>query len=662
MRGKLRRRMCVIFVPAILIAFLCGGCPEETEDFIYKNDISGYEDDSIPYGYPPRFMEKLDRGLFAIKVNAGVFLSWRFLGTDDPDTSFNIYRDGQKINSVPITGSTNYLDKSGSASYAYQIAALLDGNETKETKNGSAVTVKPLTSYYRRIPLDIPPGGEIDRTGEKYTYSANDASVGDMDGDGEYEIVVKWDPNNSKDNSQDGYTGNTILDCYKLDGTRLWRIDLGRNIRSGAHYTQFMVYDLDNDGKAEVVCKTADGTTDGAGTVIGNPLADNRRHTGQVGHIVTGNEYLTVFNGLTGAVIDTVNYLPHISILSLNSSGWGDSRGNRSERYLACVAYLDGVNPSVVMCRGYYSGQGGAHTGGTFLVAWRLIDGRLKEEARFYSTDVPAAERTKYLGQGNHSISVADVDGDGKDEIIYGAILFNSDLTPMYSTGLGHGDAQHTGDFIPSRPGLETFSVHEPANSAYGMEIRDTLTGQVLYGQYTGEDTGRGVAADIDPRFEGAEYWASRPRGSLYSSKDGRRIGSSPSSMNFAIWWDNDLLRELLDGNRIYKWNFISQSQTTMFIMDGTSANNGSKATPMLTADIYGDWREEVIMKETDSSAMRIYSTAYETNVRLYTLMHNPQYRLSIAWQNAAYNQPPNVSFHLGAGMKIPRRPNIITP
>ena len=645
-----------IVIVLLVLAMLCG-CPvSEDDDPI---DLPGeyeyeYEDDSAPYPWPPRQMEKLDRGLVGIKIYGGVRLFWRYFGTDDPGIAFNIYRDGEKINAEPVSKVTHFTDKSGTVDSSYQLAELLDGAETMEAKNGNPVIVKPLATNYRRVPLQIPPGGTTP-SGESYTYSANDASVGDMDGDGEYEIVLKWDPSNAKDNSQDGYTGNTILDCYKLDGTRLWRIDLGINIRSGAHYTQFMVYDLDGDGKAEVVCKTADGTKDGTGRAVGgNPAADNRN---SAGHILSGNEYLTAFNGFTGAEIDTVNYLPQRSILNMNNSGWGDTQGNRSERYLACVAYLDGVNPSVVMCRGYYSGKGGAHTGGTFLAAWRLIDGRLVQGARFYSTDVPTGDRTKYLGQGNHGLSAADIDGDGKDEIIYGAIAFNSDLTPMYATGLGHGDAQHVGDFIPSRPGLEIYGIHENPSS-YGMAMRDALTGAVLSGSRIGQDTGRGLVADIDPRYEGSEYWSS---GSALYAADGKKIGNKVPSMNFAVWWDGDVLRELLDGITVQKWDYKSESLNSVLMMSGTSSNNGSKSTPALTADLYGDWREEIIMRETDSAALRIYSTIDETNIRLYTLMHNPQYRLSVAWQNVAYNQPPHVSYRLGAGMKIPRQPNIIT-
>lgn len=462
-----------------------------------------------------------------------------------------------------------------------------------------------------------------------------------MDGDGQYELILKWDPSNSKDNSQDGYTGDVLVDAYKLDGTKLWRINLGKNIKAGAHYTQFMVYDLDGDGKADVAMKTADGTKDGPGKVIGNANADYRNEQGRV---LSGPEYLTVFQGSTGKELVTANFEPARG----NVSDWGDSYGNRVDRFLAGIAYLDGQRPSLIMTRGYYAK--------TMLVAYNFRDGKL---SKLWTLDSSKSGNEAFAGQGNHNLSIADIDGDGKDEIIFGSMAVDHDGKGMYSTGLGHGDALHTGDLDPGRPGLEVFEVHEDKNAKYGLSFRDAATGKILWGVYAGKDVGRGMAADIDPRYPGQEVWAN---GSLYSAK-GVKIGSgAPSSTNFGIWWDGDLLREQLDSNRIDKWDYQNGVSKNVLTASGAAANNGTKATPTLQADLLGDWREEVVWRAEDSSALRIYTTAIPTEHRLYTLMHDPVYRLGIAWQNVAYNQPPHTSFFLGDGMAEQPKPIMYTP
>lgn len=580
-----------------------------------------------------RQMESLDRGLVAVKVDNGVYLGWRLLGNEVDNTSFNLYRNGEKINSSPIVSSTNYLDPQGDLNSTYYVCAFVDGKESPPSEK-----VKVWNTNYLTIPLQKPPGG-VTPDGVAYTYSANDASVGDLDGDGQYEIVLKWDPSNSKDNSQNGYTGNVYIDAYKLDGTLMWRIDLGKNIRAGAHYTQFMVYDLDGDGRAEIACKTADGTVDGTGKVIGDPHADYRNAQGR---ILSGPEYLTIFDGETGKALVTTDYDPPRG----NVSDWGDNYGNRVDRFLAAIAYLDGEKPSLVMARGYYTR--------TVIVAYNWRDGKLTKLWRFDSND-PVHE--EYAGQGNHNLSVADVDSDGKDEIIYGSCVIDHDGKGLYSTGLGHGDAMHVGDLDPSRPGLEVFQVHEVPSSV-GIELHDAATGEIIWGLPTTKDIGRGVSADIDPRYLGEEMWAAGPYG-LYSCKGEKVSGSKPSSVNFAIWWDGDVLRELLDSNRIDKWDYLSNRTINLFTAEGCTSNNGTKATPCLVADILGDWREEVIWKTADSTALRLYTTTAVTEHRIYTLMHDPVYRLGIAWQNVAYNQPPHTSFYLGEGMAKPPKPNI---
>lgn len=608
-----------------------------------------------------RQMEYLNRGLVAVKTSSGVYLSWRLLGTDAADMGFNLYRNNVRINSSPITATTNYMDAAGTTSYTYKVVPVRQGVE--DTAGVKAVT--PWAQAYKTIQLKrpargvTPPNktGSVGKTvdarypkGQPYGYSPNDCSVGDLDGDGEYEIVVKWDPSNSQDNSYFGITGNVFLDAYKLDGTFLWRIDLGRNIRAGAHYTQFLVYDFDGDGLAEVVCKTAPGTVDGAGNYVlmgsDSPTADYRSlDTTQIsgsrmlGTVQTGSEYLTLFDGRTGSNLHTIAYKP-----ARNSSSWGDSYANRSDRFLACVAYLDGVHPSAVMCRGYYTR--------TTLASYDVVDKKLVEHW-FYDSGTTAGVGA--YGQGNHNLSVADVDEDGKDEVVYASCVIDDDGKLLYRTGLGHGDAMHVSDMDPDHAGLEVFTAHEETSAAYGYELHDARTGTIIWGIQTGTDVGRGLAADIDARYPGFEMWAVS---GTYSCK-GVSISSNKPSTNFRIYWDGDVQDELLDGTSITKWT--GNGTTTLLNASGVSSCNSTKKTPCLSADILGDWREEVILwTSADSSKIQIYTTTASTTNKLFTLMHDPVYRLAVAWQNAAYNQPPHLGFYIGGGVANVGRPDIV--
>jgi hypothetical protein len=590
-----------------------------------------------PTSSPPpagsgRQMEDLNRGLISVRSGNGNLVSWRLLGTDAPNTGFNLYRGSTKVNSSPITNSTNYLDSGAPADASYTVRAVVGGVEQAPSEPSLRFT----GGNYLDVPIQRPAGGTTP-DGVSYTYNANDASVGDLDGDGQYEIVLKWDPTNSKDNSQSGYTGNVFVDAYRLNGTRMWRIDLGRNIRAGAHYTQFQVYDYDGDGRAEVAMKTADGTRSGTGQVIGDPNADYRNSSG---YILSGPEFLTMFDGRTGAALSTVNYEPARGSVS----SWGDSYGNRVDRFLAGTAYLDGQRPSLIMSRGYYTR--------TVIVAWDFRNGSLTRRWTFDSNSAGS----QYTGQGNHQLSIADLDSDGRDEIVFGAMAIDDNGRPLWTTGFGHGDALHVGDLVPSRAGPEVFKVDENTSSPADWVVGGN--GQVVWRAAScGCDNGRGVAGDVYAGNPGAEVWSSAVSGLRSAATGGQVASRKPSSTNFLVWWDADPVRELLDSNHIDKYG--TGGDTRLLTASGAHANNGTKATPSLSADLFGDWREEVIWPRDDNAALRIYATTIQTDRRIYTLMHDPQYRVAIAWQNTAYNQPPHPSFFIGDGMATPPRPNI---
>jgi rhamnogalacturonan endolyase len=573
-----------------------------------------------------RQMERLDRGLISVRSGSGNLVSWRWLAADPADVAFNVYRGTTRVNSTPITASTNYLDAGAAAGSAYTVRAVVGGVE--QAASGTALN---FANGYLDVPIQNPNGS---------AYAANDASAADLDGDGQLEIVLKWEPLNAKDNSQSGVTDPVYVDAYELNGTRLWRINLGRNIRAGAHYTQFQVYDYDGDGDAEVAMKTADATVSGTGQVIGSASADHRNSSG---YILTGPEFLTMFDGRTGAALSTVDYVPPRGTVS----SWGDSYGNRVDRFLAGTAYLDGTRPSLIMARGYYTR--------TVVVAWDFRNGTL---TRRWTFDSNSSTNSGTAGQGNHQLSVADVDADGRDEIVYGSLAIDDNGYKLWNTGLGHGDALHVGDLDPSRSGLEVFKVDEDASKPSSW-FADARTGQVLWSTPAGGDNGRGVSADVWAGSAGAESWSAAadglrgPSGSVVQSR-------KPGSMNFLAWWDGDPVRELLDGTHIDKYG--TSSDTRLLTAANVHSNNGTKSTPSLSGDLWGDWREEVIWPTADNTALRIYATPVATDRRITTLLQDSQYRVALAWQNTAYNQPPHPSFFLGSGMTTPPRPAINQP
>lgn len=631
---------------------------------------------------PVSQMEKLNRGLVVFKdgqTNAtGNFISWRLLGTDDfKHTTFNLYKNGTLL-AGNIGNVTCYTDPEGTDTDKYTVETVVNGDVTETTEE-----VVSWGDYVKRIHLQKPDASVNNNSSD---YSPNDCSVGDVDGDGEYELFVKWDPADSQDNSKSGKTSNVIIDCYKLDGTRLWSVNLGPNIRAGAHYTQFLVYDFDGDGKAEMICKTAPWSKDGKGNFV-SKAADDSEITGtdnsksyrnSKGYVLDGPEYLTVFEGLTGKAIHTVFYNPNrAGTLGGAPSGsdksfWGDNYGGRCDRFLASVAYLDGPDshPSAIMCRGYYTRAyvwAVDFDGSKLSTKWlhgsisqtsvQLTDATGKKTTKTYSKNTcgNGARYTAY-GNGNHNMSVADVDGDGCDEIIYGSCAIDNDGNLLYSTGFGHGDAMHVSDLIPSRPGLEVFEVHEEKTGTleYGWDLHDAATGEIIRSDVGASDNGRGMSADVVdvPGVPGFEYWSSNNRQQL-CAENGQVANEKSVSVNFRIYWDGDLLDELLDGASISKVKVgtgaLVQSIAGKPVSTyGVSSCNSTKATPNLSADIFGDWREEVILWDKNTKEdLIVFSSSVPTQFRVPTLMHDHVYRMGITWQQTAYNQPPHLGYYL---------------
>ena len=705
-------------------------------------------------------LEKLNRGLIAVPHKDGVFLSWRlfknevdgYSDTGLTGANFAVYRDGRAIGYV--TDSTNFFDWNGHKDAEYQVAPVIQGKEGEK-----CAPVRPWEKQYLDIPLQKPQDGvtrpgTMHPEGEPFTYSANDMSIGDVDGDGEMEYFVKWDPSNSHDVSHRGYTGRCFIDCYKLDGRLLWRLDMGPNIRAGAHYTQFMVYDFDGDGKAEMCVKTAPGTKmtvyheDGSVqseryiTLLPEDIAagvqntddyvcsaqDYRNHMADVfeawrehpevkaghwpdtleacfgipqkyayplsradaealadyfiqvyapsrspknrldqfeGFIYSGPEYLTMFSG-DGRELETVPFpVPRQDDGLL----WGDysmariEPCNRVDRFLSAVAYLDGEHPSVIIGRGYYTR--------TTVTAYDFRDGHFIQRFIADSGHVPmsnpfndnshAGQGTSpthglLAGQGNHSMAIADVDGDGCQEIVYGAAVIDQDGSLLYSSygpmpdgsvaKFGHGDSMHCGVIDPDRPGMQIFNVFEGAKAApWGWALRDAETGEVFFGEPADTDLGRCMVGDVVPGVRGLQCWVNET-----FDVHGNKLAVPLLGTNFSIRWAADMSTQITDGA-----NYLTQEQNgcivdnthgVMLTPEHTKTNNGTKGNPCLVADIFGDFREEILLRTADSTAIRIYTNTDITIHKLFTLLHDPQYRVGVAWQNNCYNQPCYPSFY----------------
>ena len=580
-----------------------------------------------------RPMEKLSRSVVASKVPQGVYINWRITADEYHNTSYRLYRNGTLIHETGITGASNFLDTSGTISSVYTVTRVKNGIESSH----SPASIM-LNNGMLEIPLrDLKPLG---KTG----YYPNDATTADLDGDGNYEIIIK------RLNS-DWSTGNTnypYFEAYKLDGTFLWAIDVGPNLTSGVEIN-IAAFDFDGDGKAEVFLKTSEGTVFGDGKMIGDTDGDgitNYRYSVGGGEFMNaGPEFLSLVDGMTGAELDRANFIPRG-----NTSDWGDNYGHRANKFFFGAPYLDGVKPSIFTGRGIYTK--------TIMRTYDVVNKKLVLRWEFNSGNWGSA----YHGQGNHNFTIADVDGDGRDEITWGSMAVDDDGRGLYSTGMGHGDAIHVSDFDPYRKGIEVFSCLENS-PVYGTLFRDGKNGQILHHYILGRDCGRACAGNITDSFKGAELWGGGWGYSATNLVPQQHFGVAE---NFTIYWDGDLAKELLDHSGFSTSTGVGNGSITKFNSYGNistlltaNANscNYTKGTPCLQADILGDWREEAIWWRPDSMALRVYTTTHPTQHRIYTLMHDHHYRQAICWQMCGYNQPPHTSFYLGSDFPQPVSP-----
>jgi len=603
---------------------------------------------------PQRRMENLDRGLIATKVQEGVYINWRITGQEWYGVSYNLYRDGIKLNDIPISGASNFTDQGGTLASKYKVSAIVKGIEQTASREVDVLPNPWVDIKLREIP-------KINGVPDSYytDYSINDITAADLDGDGEYELIVKR--RNEGYNSESPFENKyyTLIEAYKMDGTHMWTIDLGPNMIHNVEIN-VLAFDFDGDGKAEIALRSSEGTIDGIGNIIGDVADENGEPNpdGKTNYRDSfrlnnswfesrGPEFLSLYDGETGEELDRIDHIARQPFVQWGSAGMNESQlAHRATKFHYGAPYLDGKKPSVFISRGIY------HR--IKMEAYDVVNKKFVKKWAFDSESGP------YSGQGNHNYSIADVDNDGCDEIVYGSMVVDHNGQGLYTTQLGHGDAIHVGNFDPYRKGIEVFACLENSPN-WGASLRAAETGVELWHHNSGRDMGRCMAANISDEHKGFEVWDNDV---MFSASERTEVSLARGSTIFRIFWDGDLLHELvghdwLDGPRkgtgtISKFN--NNVWSNVLVADGFYSSNDTKGTPSYQADLFGDWREEIIWRSDDDSSIRIFFTTDPTNYRIYTLMHDMQYRQAAAWQMCGYNQPPHVSYFVG------ERENILLP
>ena len=595
-----------------------------------------------------RMTDKLDRGLVAVKTDGGVFCSWRILGEEYYDVTYNIYRDGTKLNADPLKAS-NFWDVAGGLDSKYTVSAVVRGKEQAQCE---------AVSVWGQNYLEITP----DHGDLTSTYVPNDACMADVDGDGELEILLKFDYTSDSGSSYmpGGYNGEyAIVEVYKLNGKKLWWLDFGPNMGDFQNNENNIVaYDWDQDGRAEAVMRAADGTVihaaDGKEYVIGDATKNYRSPNGGGGanwFMHEGDEFLVYMDGETGVPYQVMEYpLKRLEAgeTDLNRA-WGDGYGHRSTKHFFGAPYLDGRHPSIFLARGIYT----RHK----MIAYDVNPATHELVERWRWNNNTAG--SPWYGQGYHNYAVADVDWDGRDEICFGSMVIDDNGHGLSTTGLGHGDAQHHGDFNPYVHGHEIYACNEDAPD---NNYRDATTSKIYYRHTSGNDDGRSMMGNFSNDYPGCLGRSGHD--TAISSVTNEHIPQDIAfDVNFRIYWDGDLLEETFNGTdtrnstgRIFK----PSENRVITTLSGSLTNNDTKATPCYQGDILGDWREEVVMRTKDNK-IRIYTTTYPTEWRNYTLWHDMQYRQAMVWQMCGYNQPPHVSYFLGELEGITMAPPVLT-
>ena len=629
---------------------------------------------------------------------SSALISWRLLKTDPSNVAFDIYKsvDGGaevKLNEEPISNTTSWVDADIDVSKTNVYRVTL-ANQT-ETLCDYTFTSEMAEKFYHEIRLNLNvPDASI-------TYSPDDIQLGDLDGDGELEIVVKREPYDGA-NMGVWFNGTTLLEAYKMDGTFLWQIDLGINIRSGSHYTSYILYDFDGDGLCEIAFRSSEGTkfadgkiitdangkindyrnrqTDGKGWYSGAAIARDPNDPSTAttcGLIMEGPEYISICRGYDGREITRIDNIPRggegskVSRAKYWSEYWGDDFGNRMDRFFIGVAYLDGIpdeatgvrttNPSLIISRGIYKN-------------WQVwaLDLKGNELVPRWKFDT-ADHASKWKGMCSHCFRVADLDGDGKDEILYGSAAIDDDGSELWCNGNGHGDILHVGKFIKDRSGLQIVASFEEAKdyegqgNGYACQVINARDGSMITGHgrnlpVDASDVGRCIVADVDPDSPDFEYWSSTQEGMFSCNGTGLVSTTYPTGIgsgvmyNVAIYWSGQSTREMLDRGCIVSYkanpdvNKSNKNRLISFDLYGSNqGNHASKYNPCYYGDFLGDYREEVILGSSDYKSIYIFSTNHPTTHRLPHLMTDHNYDMSQAMQNMGYNQGTNLGYYVGA-------------